>query len=59
MAHEAASLPSGELESDLVLGLRGLPDKQRPCAVLFYVDGLSTAEVAEAVGYPRVLSDST
>jgi RNA polymerase sigma-70 factor (ECF subfamily) len=50
LAHEAASLPAAELESDLVVGLRGLPYKQRLCAVLFYVDGLSTAEVAEAVG---------
>ena len=50
MAHEAASLPSGEVESDLVIGLRGLPYKQRLCAVLFYVDGLSSSEVAAAVG---------
>ena len=50
MAHAAASAPSGELESDLVLGLQRLPYKQRLCAVLFYVDGLSTAEVAAAMG---------
>jgi RNA polymerase sigma-70 factor, ECF subfamily len=50
MAHEAASSPSGEPESDLVLGLQRLPNKQRLCAVLFYVEGLSTAEVAEAMG---------
>jgi RNA polymerase sigma-70 factor (ECF subfamily) len=39
-----------EPESDLVGGLRQLPYKQRFCAVLFYVDGLSTAEVAQAMG---------
>jgi RNA polymerase sigma-70 factor (ECF subfamily) len=52
MAHEAALLVPGEPESDsdLVLALRRLPYKQRLCAVLFYVDGLSTAEVAQAVG---------
>jgi RNA polymerase sigma-70 factor (ECF subfamily) len=52
MAHEAALLVPGETESDsdLVLALRRLPYKQRLCAVLFYVDGLSTAEVAQAVG---------
>jgi RNA polymerase sigma-70 factor (ECF subfamily) len=43
-------LPSAELDSNLVAGLRGLPYKQRLCAVLFYVDGLSAAEVARAVG---------
>lgn len=37
-------------ESDLMVELRGLPNKQRLCAVLFYVDGLSTAEVAQAMG---------
>jgi len=41
---------TGEPESDLVLGLQRLPYKQRACAVLFYVDGLSTAEVADAMG---------
>jgi RNA polymerase sigma-70 factor (ECF subfamily) len=52
MAHEAALLVPGETESDsdLVLALQRLPYKQRLCAVLFYVDGLSTAEVAQAVG---------
>ncbi len=50
MAHDAASVSSVERESDLVVGLRGLPYKQRLCAVLFYVDGLSTAEVAQAMG---------
>jgi RNA polymerase sigma-70 factor (ECF subfamily) len=39
-----------EPESDLIGGLQRLPYKQRFCAVLFYVDGLSTAEVAEALG---------
>jgi RNA polymerase sigma-70 factor, ECF subfamily len=41
---------TGEPESDLVLGLQRLPYKQRVCAVLFYLDGLSTAEVADAMG---------
>lgn len=41
--------PAGP-ESDLMVELRGLPYKQRLCAVLFYVDGLNTAEVAEAMG---------
>jgi RNA polymerase sigma-70 factor (ECF subfamily) len=44
----AASLT--ELEPDLILGLQRLPYKQRLCAVLFYVEGLSTAEVAEVMG---------
>jgi RNA polymerase sigma-70 factor (ECF subfamily) len=43
-----ASIP--EQDPDLVLGLQRLPYKQRLCAVLYYVDGLSTAEVAEAMG---------
>jgi len=42
--------PPAEPESDLMVGLQGLPYKQRLCAVLFYVDGLSTAEVAQAIG---------
>lgn len=50
LAHEAASVPPGEPESDLVLGLQRLPYKQRLCAVLFYVDGLSTGEVAHTMG---------
>jgi RNA polymerase sigma-70 factor (ECF subfamily) len=41
---------TGEPESDLVLGLQRLPYKQRVCAVLFYLDDLSTAEVADAMG---------
>jgi RNA polymerase sigma-70 factor, ECF subfamily len=50
MTFEAASgPPPSELESDLVLGLQRLPYKQRLCAVLFYVDGLSTTEVAQAM----------
>jgi RNA polymerase sigma-70 factor (ECF subfamily) len=43
-----ASLP--ETNPDLVVGLQRLPYKQRICAVLYYVEGLSTAEVAEAMG---------
>jgi RNA polymerase sigma-70 factor (ECF subfamily) len=42
--------PPREPESDLLLGLQRLSYKQRLCAVLFYVDGLSTAEVAQAMG---------
>jgi RNA polymerase sigma-70 factor (ECF subfamily) len=44
----SASIP--DQDPDLVLGLQRLPYKQRLCAVLYYVDGLSTAEVAEAMG---------
>jgi RNA polymerase sigma-70 factor (ECF subfamily) len=40
----------GEPDSDLLLVLQQLPYKQRLCAVLFYVEGLSTAEVAQAMG---------
>ena len=43
-----ATLP--ETNPDLVIGLQRLPYKQRICAVLYYVDGLNTAEVAEAMG---------
>ncbi len=53
MTHEPASIQADEFDSDLVAGLRELPYKQRLCAVLFYVDGLSTAEVAEALGISR------
>lgn len=51
MTSEASisALPD-EPESDLVAGLQGLPQRQRLCAVLFYVDGLSTSEVAQAMG---------
>jgi RNA polymerase sigma-70 factor (ECF subfamily) len=42
--------PPGEPDSDLIVGLARLPYKQRLCAVLFYVDGLNTAEVAQAMG---------
>ena len=49
MSYEVAPAPS-EPESDLVLGLQRLPNRQRLCAVLYYVDGLSTAEVAQAMG---------
>lgn len=42
--------PPGEPESGLMVELQGLPYKQRVCAVLFYVDGLSTAEVAQTMG---------
>jgi RNA polymerase sigma-70 factor (ECF subfamily) len=51
MSSEASlGLSPAERESDLILGLQRLPYKQRVCAVLFYVDGLSTAEVAQAMG---------
>ena len=43
-----AALP--ETAPDLVVGLQRLPYKQRMCAVLYYVEGLSTAEVAQALG---------
>jgi RNA polymerase sigma-70 factor (ECF subfamily) len=39
-----------ETAPDLVVGLQRLPYKQRMCAVLYYVEGLSTAEVAQALG---------
>lgn len=50
IAYEVASTPLSEPESDLTGALQRLPYKQRLCAVLFYVDGLSTAEVARAMG---------
>lgn len=43
----------GEGDSDLLVGLRRLPYKQRLCAVLYFVEGLSTTEVAEAMGISR------
>jgi RNA polymerase sigma-70 factor (ECF subfamily) len=46
----SSSVSVAELEPDLVLGLQRLPYKQRLCAVLYYVDGLSTAEVAQVMG---------
>ncbi len=50
MTYEVASTPLSEPESDLTGALQRLPYKQQLCAVLFYVDGLSTAEVAQAMG---------
>ncbi|HSJ71796.1 MAG TPA: sigma-70 family RNA polymerase sigma factor [Acidimicrobiia bacterium] len=51
MASEIATAPQlSEAETDLIAELRRLPDKQRLAAVLFYVEGLSTLEVAEAMG---------
>lgn len=50
MTYEVASMPPSEPESDLIGALQRLPYKQRLCAVLFYVDDLSTAEVAQAMG---------
>lgn len=41
---------SSDPETDLAIALQQLPYKQRICAVLFYFDGLSTAEVAQAMG---------
>lgn len=49
-AEASTAVVPGEPESDLLGGLARLPYKQRLCAVLFYVDGLSTAEVAQAMG---------
>ena len=49
-SEEATGTSPAERESDLVLGLQRLPYKQRLCAVLFYVDGLSTVEVADTMG---------
>jgi RNA polymerase sigma-70 factor (ECF subfamily) len=40
---------ASEPDSDLIGELARLPYKQRLCAVLFYVDGLSIAEVAQAL----------
>lgn len=42
--------PPIETESDLTTALRRLPYKQRLSTVLYYVEGLSTAEVADAMG---------
>ncbi|HEX9847607.1 MAG TPA: sigma-70 family RNA polymerase sigma factor [Acidimicrobiia bacterium] len=50
LADDVASVSPSEPETDLVLGLQRLPRKQRLCAVLFYVDGLSTVEVARVMG---------
>ena len=51
MTSEVSSVSSpAEPESDLMVGLQGLPHKQRLCAVLFYMDGLNTAEVAQIMG---------
>jgi len=50
MSSAPAEVSPGEPESDLIAGLQRLPYKQRLCAVLFYVDGLSMAEVAQTVG---------
>lgn len=47
------SAAPGDDDSDLLVGLRRLPYKQRMCAVLYFVDGLSTTEVAEAMGISR------
>jgi RNA polymerase sigma-70 factor (ECF subfamily) len=49
MVGVSTPLPQTEAEPDLIVGLQRLPHRQRLCAVLFYVDGLSTAEVAEAM----------
>lgn len=46
----ATSVPPEEPDPDLVVALHRLPYKQRLCAVLYYVDDLSTAEVAQVVG---------
>jgi RNA polymerase sigma-70 factor (ECF subfamily) len=50
MGQEMSATPAAEPVSDLVLALQRLPYKQRLCAVLYYVDGLSTLEVAQAIG---------
>lgn len=50
MDFEISTAAPSEIESDLIGGLARLPYKQRLCAVLFYVDGLNTAEVAQAMG---------
>jgi RNA polymerase sigma-70 factor, ECF subfamily len=47
---EISTAAPREMESDLIGGLARLPYKQRLSAVLFYVDGLNTAEVAQAMG---------
>jgi RNA polymerase sigma-70 factor (ECF subfamily) len=39
-----------EPDAGLVAQLQRLPSRQRLCAVLYYVDGLSTPEVARAMG---------
>jgi RNA polymerase sigma-70 factor, ECF subfamily len=42
--------PPGDPDSGLLLALQRLPYKQRLCAVLYYVEDLSTAGVARAMG---------
>lgn len=51
MASDSPTAPPPiETESDLTVALQRLPHKQRISTVLYYVEGLSTAEVAEAMG---------
>jgi RNA polymerase sigma-70 factor (ECF subfamily) len=50
LSTDEASAPwPSETESDLVAALRRLPYKQRICAVLYFVEGLSIAEVAQTM----------
>lgn len=50
MQTDVAPTPPTESDSDLIHGLQQLPYKQRLCAVLFYLEGLSTTEVAQVLG---------
>lgn len=50
MTRDAASVQPSDPEPDVVLALQRLPYKQRICAVLYYVDGLNTAEIAQTIG---------
>lgn len=50
LTRDAISVQPGEPEPDLVIALQRLPYRQRLCAVLYYVDDLNTAEIAQAIG---------
>jgi RNA polymerase sigma-70 factor (ECF subfamily) len=50
LSTETSTAPLPETNPDLIIGLQRLPYKQRLCAVLYYVDDLSTAEVAQVMG---------
>lgn len=50
LTRDATSVQPGEPEPDLVIALQRLPYRQRLCAVLYYVDDLNTAEIAQAIG---------
>lgn len=48
--HVAEAVPADLPEIDLVAAFRRLPERQRAAAALFYLDGFSVAEIADAMG---------